>query len=149
MPTGFTEKPGICTVCTLPLDIPRHVHQQSHPACAKEAERLYNVKRWGAISDEERKKWNSLAKGKARERRALVITHYGGKCACCGEARMEFLCIDHINGGGLAHRRVAGMGTHMYKWIIKNGFPDDLRVLCHNCNMSYGFYGYCPHQQHS
>src|SRR3990170_1408240 len=24
-----------------------------------------------------------------------VIEHYGGKCSCCGENRIEFLCLDH------------------------------------------------------
>jgi hypothetical protein len=30
--------------------------------------------------------------------------------------------------------------------LIKNNFPDGFQVLCHNCNMSIGLYGYCPHQ---
>ena len=28
------------------------------------------------------------------------------------------------------------------------GFPKDkYRLLCHNCNQSMGWYGYCPHQK--
>jgi hypothetical protein len=29
--------------------------------------------------------------------------------------------------------------------LARNGFPDGYRVLCHNCNMALGQYGYCPH----
>lgn len=81
--------------------------------------------------------------------RKNIITHYGGKCACCGEIRMEFLALDHINGGGVQHRKSLGIkgGTKFYEWIWKNNFPDGFRILCHNCNVSLGIYGYCPHQK--
>jgi len=79
-----------------------------------------------------------------------AIEHYGGVCACCGEWQIEFLALDHINGGGKAHRmKASGVGWQFYRWLARNGWPDDppLRVLCHNCNQSIGFYGYCPHQR--
>lgn len=85
-----------------------------------------------------------------RRRRERVLAAYGGKCACCGEDRYEFLCIDHITGGGGKHRKeLAKNGTHLYLWLENNGYPDGYRVLCHNCNMSIGFYGYCPHNMKS
>lgn len=149
MPTGWTEKSAMCAICTLLLDVPRPVHQKWHPACAKEADRLYAKQRWAKISEEERKKWQAIDQQRNQERRTMVLDCYGGKCTCCGETRKEFLCMDHINGGGLEHRKIAGMGTNMYRWIIRNNFPDTLRVLCHNCNMSLGFYGYCPHERES
>lgn len=34
----------------------------------------------------------------------------------------------------------------IYRWLRINKYPKGFRTLCHNCNMSYGFYGYCPHQ---
>lgn len=81
--------------------------------------------------------------------RMEVINHYGNKCACCGELNIEFLAIDHINGGGNKHRRELKLssGTAFYNWIIKNNYPDTLRILCHNCNTSLGLYGYCPHNK--
>lgn len=80
--------------------------------------------------------------------RLAVISHYGGRCACCGERELAFLAIDHINGGGNAHRRqIRKQGRHYYLWLRDNGYPSDLRVLCHNCNMAIGFYGSCPHQK--
>jgi len=84
---------------------------------------------------------------KREEQKLLIFKHYGNKCACCGETRKEFLCIDHINGGGTKHHKeLHNQGTYLYAWLIKNNFPKGFRVLCHNCNMAIGLYGYCPHQ---
>jgi hypothetical protein len=93
-----------------------------------------------------------LKRGKEKilRERILVLTHYGGnppKCACCGESYIEFLAIDHINGGGSRHlKELRIKGQRFYEWLIKNNFPVGFRVLCHNCNMSLGLYGYCPHR---
>ncbi len=73
-----------------------------------------------------------------------AIVAYGGKCACCGEDRPEFLGIDHINGGGNKHRKEEGIHS-LSRWLRKNKYPEGFRVLCHNCNISIGSYGYCPH----
>ncbi len=73
-----------------------------------------------------------------------VIAHYGGKCTCCGETRIEFLALNHKNGDGLEQRRRNGFGTAFYQYVRKE-WPTDLNVLCHNCNVSLGMYGYCPH----
>jgi hypothetical protein len=73
-----------------------------------------------------------------------VIMLYGKVCACCGESRMEFLGIDHIKGGGTRHRRQCG--GNVYIPILQEPYnPKKYRVLCWNCNLSLGFYGYCPH----
>lgn len=77
--------------------------------------------------------------------RKEVIKHYGGECACCGERHFEFLAIDHIDGGGRKHRKK--INTPLPYWLRKNGFPPGFRILCHNCNMAIGRYGYCPHNQ--
>jgi hypothetical protein len=76
-----------------------------------------------------------------------TIKRYGGKCACCGESRREFLAIDHIDGGGEKHRKELGMrgGANFYGYLKSQGYPAGYRVLCHNCNQSLGSYGYCPH----
>ncbi len=58
---------------------------------------------------------------------------------------MEFLAIDHIDGGGTKHRKKIRTGMFHW-WLKKNGWPDGFRVACHNCNSALGHYGYCPHQ---
>lgn len=69
------------------------------------------------------------------------------QCACCKESHIEFLAIDHIGGGGNMHRKQIGQGWgRLYLWLKRQGYPSGYRVLCHNCNMSLAFYGYCPHQ---
>ncbi len=80
--------------------------------------------------------------------RLEVLTHYSKgepQCVCCGEKILEFLCIDHINGGG--SRQSKKTGVNIYAWLRKNEFPLGFRVLCHNCNSALGFYGYCPHSE--
>ncbi len=102
-------------------------------------------KRYMKTSSDSHKEYKKV---KNRERwqkkKTLVYDHYGKKCACCGESHVEFLTIDHIHGGGLAHRREIGPSM-IYQWLIKNNFPDGFRVLCMNCNFALGRYSHCPH----
>ena len=81
--------------------------------------------------------------------RVEVFEHYckgAPVCACpgCGVTWLEFLSIDHVHGGGVEHYRAVS-GRNIYAWLKRNNFPAGFRVLCHNCNQSYGNYGYCPH----
>jgi hypothetical protein len=81
--------------------------------------------------------------------RLAVLELYGGKpprCACCGETYIEFLAVDHINNDGGEHRKEISRQS-IYPWLLRNEYqPDRFQVLCHNCNLSKAFYGYCPHQ---
>jgi len=77
------------------------------------------------------------------EYRALVLGHYGDFCACCGEVLPPFLTVDHINGERYGSGRRGG--AELYRWLVKNSFPQGFRILCFNCNGSLGFRGYCPH----
>ena len=98
------------------------------------------------------KSWAEKNKENARKNRQLVINEYGGKCVCCGESEPKFLALDHINNDGAEHRRSIFTGRYkggnIVNWIIKNNYPKDiLQILCHNCNMSKGHWGYCPHKE--
>jgi hypothetical protein len=76
------------------------------------------------------------------------LVHYSSiipSCACCGEQDQEVLSIDHIGGDGRKHRREVGLGNQFYKHLVDAGFPSGYRVLCWNCNFSFGLYGECPH----
>lgn len=83
-----------------------------------------------------------------RKVRMEMLIAYGGKCACCGETEEKFLALDHVNGGGSAHKRNAGGGP-ISAIVKREGYPKDGRyqLLCHNCNSAKGFYGACPHTQ--
>jgi hypothetical protein len=82
------------------------------------------------------------------ESRDRVIQSYGNKCNCCGETEKTFLSIDHINNDGNIHRKSKKFsGRNHYRWIIKNNFPKNLQLLCHNCNFSKHLSGgICAHK---
>ena len=93
--------------------------------------------------------WQKVHDRHRRKLRNSALDAYGAWCHCCGEVHREFLAIDHINGGGCEHRRQLGNlnSTQFYRWLRNEGYPAGFRVLCHNCNMSLGAYGYCPHEE--
>lgn len=119
-----------------------------------ETKKLASARRYAAKPYRE---WDDEAKQLQRERHrayraehlAMVLNHYGARCACCGETEPIFLTVDHVRGNGAAHRREIKAGRsvdNLYRWIIKNGFPDDFQVLCFNCNCGrYRNGGQCPH----
>lgn len=90
-------------------------------------------------------------KKQSAEYRSLVFDHYGRKCECCGETIIEFLTIDHVDGGGTKHRKTLGgkSGTWFYRWLVKQGFPKGYRTLCYNCNCGrhHRGDGVCPHER--
>ena len=93
---------------------------------------------------------NELQRGYNRRVRAGVITAYGGKCTCCDERRVEFLSIEHLKGDGAEHRRKLGGsgGMSVYLDLKRRGYPHgDYTILCFNCNLARGFFGYCPHEK--
>jgi hypothetical protein len=100
-------------------------------------------------AEHRRRKREAVAKRRVAER-AATIAAYGGKCECCGESHHEFLGIDHVNGNGAEHRRSIrkGCGLSFYRWLQAQGYPkEEFRLLCWNCNLARGFYGYCPHER--
>lgn len=84
--------------------------------------------------------------------RMQVLSHYSNgllKCSCanCVETIVEFLTLDHIEGGGAKHKKSIGGSAAIWGWLIRNGYPEGFRVLCMNCNFSLGRVGYCPHDR--
>ena len=86
---------------------------------------------------------------KHKNNRVEILKYYSNgnpRCACCDETALQFLAIDHIKGGGNKHKqKLKRRGTEFAHWLIKNNFPKGFQILCHNCNMAKGFYGFCPH----
>jgi hypothetical protein len=80
--------------------------------------------------------------------RDQLVAAYGGKCACpkCPETNSAFLCLDHVNGDGKAHRMK--IGSHTYADLRRRGFPQEgFRLLCWNCNSATRFGQTCPHNE--
>lgn len=85
----------------------------------------------------------TAAEGARRHRgrlRAAVLAHYGQICACCDAT--EWLEIDHVGGGGNAHR-LALFGSRkanveFWRWLIIQDFPGGYQTLCRPCNRSKG-----------
>ena len=129
----------------------------SNGYCNECGARKYSESRMRRIDDVRRQHREHYARYRdkklkeAREQgqrlRRATIEAYGGKCVCCGEAQYEFLAIDHVNGGGNQHKKQlrTNSSASYYRWLRNNGYPADFRILCHNCNLSLGNYGYCPH----
>lgn len=98
-----------------------------------------NKERW--------KKWSFSSKENKAALRRDILANYGGECYCCGESNSEFLAIDHIGGNGRTHRKQFKSSFSYHKWIINNNYPNELRLLCHNCNSAIAYYGSCPHER--
>ena len=81
------------------------------------------------------------------EIRKDVINLYGSKCECCNESYYEFLAIDHVFGNGREERKEI-TGRPFLVSLLKVGKKQpNYRLLCHNCNSSFGYYNRCPHSK--
>lgn len=81
-----------------------------------------------------------------RRLKERVFSHYGTFCQCCGESRLVFLALDHLQDNGAEERRQVGQaGQRFYLWLQRNNFPPGYQVLCHNCNYAKS-HGGCPHR---
>jgi hypothetical protein len=109
--------------------------------------------------NEAKKYYGRYAKSESEKLRAkknLILEHYGAKCSCpgCDVTIRDFLTFDHIGGWKKVHpgRETRLPPKSFYAWIIKNNFPDTIRVLCMNCNWAIregyrsGGSGKCPHE---
>lgn len=85
----------------------------------------------------ERRSWERL--------RARVILAYGGRCSCCGERRVEFLTLEHVNRDGGEHRKMRGP-RGCWKDAERLGFPKNYTILCMNCNWVERHGARCPHK---
>lgn len=86
----------------------------------------------------------------AEKQRQRIYNAYGNKCVCCGEDNPLFLTVDHKNGNGRRYRKIlkVSSGTGYYGWIIRHNFPNNLQLMCFNCNCGrYRNGGICPHKQ--
>jgi len=151
-----------CIVCKKTFESGRDKERApSAKTCSKECEKLHQKelqKQWSIRNPQKVKTGNRRRanryykehkedyKKKREELRLETLIHYSNNpptCTCCGESHIEFLEIDHIHGGGTKQRQKTH--RHFYQWLKQNNYPEGYRVLCANCNKSFGQYGYCPH----
>lgn len=150
----FTDKPcpkghvterytsnGKCIEC---LKDPTHRRE------AQRRNRLRNPDRRKEKQDRFRAKnpdYHRTDMGRRREGNWLAaITRLGGKCACCDDDQLEFLQLDHKNGGGTAHRKKLSLGAFYY-WAATAPLREVkaiLRILCANCHHAISTRGQCP-----
>jgi hypothetical protein len=83
--------------------------------------------------------------------RIEVLAGYAAACACCDETDPDVLQIDHIAGGGVAHREQVGSSrsdtNSLLRHLRNEGFPTHrYRLLCANCNWATYVDGDCPHR---
>jgi hypothetical protein len=117
---------GICTSCGCK---PARIGSQCCVSCLDTRTQYYRRKRDEAYD--------------------IIFSRYGKTCKCCGEKNIEFLTLDHINGGGNKHRKELKStgGVGFYHKLIKLGLPEGFQTLCFNCNLaSHHNGGVCPHQ---
>lgn len=107
--------------------------------------------RYARQSSEQRAS-NARQKNESRRRRMEklwegVLSAYTRFCACCGETNRMFLTVDHMNGGGAAHRKQSGGSDGVLRWLRDHGYPAGFQILCFNCNCGRARNGdVCPHQ---
>lgn len=119
----FRVSRGLCVTCQSP--------SASHRCCACKARATH-----------QRRIQN-------REAFGVLRAQFGPDCVCCGESDPAFLTLDHINDDGNMQRRANSVNFDYASTLSRfrrNGWPDDLQVMCMNCNLGKERNGgVCPH----
>lgn len=108
--------------------------------------RAYKTK-WRLANPEQNKEIQRLFRHKQKD---ALIFGYGGCCSCCADKTREFLTLDHTEGGGGGHRKTIS-NQYLQTLLVRAGCPSEFkgrrfRLLCMNCNLAKGSFGYCPHR---
>ena len=127
------------------IDCKRKKEVEYYHKCYKKQRSKQNKKRYRKFTEEIKAHNKIITKLRQQKLRDMALTAYGNKCVCCEEDKKEFLCVDHVNGGGNQHRKLINGSFFLY--LFRMNYPKkEFRILCQNCNSSMGHYGYCPHQ---
>lgn len=105
--------------------------------CSKCRARRAKERREGRheMSPDKRAEYLAGRRDYMRQFRAKILAAYGGFCKCCGESIPEFLELHHKNNDGHAHRKEIGANSEsLYRWLVKNNFPDTMELICANCH---------------
>lgn len=101
-------------------------------------------KRWVCIACETA--YNSAYRARVM---GEMFDAYGGKCACCGNARRIVLELDHVDNNGAEDRRAIRRtgGFPMAARLRKEGWPPGFQLLCANCHAEKTKTGRCACQE--
>ncbi len=146
--TGILGRTKHCSECASRLRprFPVSISEKECPSC-KQIKPALSYYTNPCCKDGLQRTCKDCRRAERYSRKRRVIDHYSNgsnQCACCGESTYEFLTIDHVDGGGSNHRKQ--IGTSIIAYLIRHNFPHGYQILCFNCNVSKGFYGYCPHE---
>lgn len=76
-----------------------------------------------------------VSKCHARVKELAFVALGGYRCVRCGyDADRRALQIDHVEGGGIAHRRTFGNSSYSFYRYVAN-FTAQFQVLCANSNI--------------
>lgn len=106
--------------------------------------KIYNKERWQKKGIEMAKRYRPYSRNYRRKLKEQVLRHYSLNLKCVGWngvkcpfdcSDMRCLSIDHIEGGGLEHRKKirSNNGTGFYRWLRDHNYPKGYQVLCMNC----------------
>lgn len=111
------------------------------------AHRRYEKGRWHKMKPASRAKKIASVNRRRKQYRIAAVMKYGGRCNCCGESLIEFLCVDHVHNDGKVDRQTR-QNNELIVWMIRNPVDPRYQVLCYNCNMGKVINkGICPHQR--
>lgn len=88
------------------------------------------AKKWRRENGEKIKIYNKTRNLLRIQNKKIVFAHYKPICACCGETNIDVLTVDHKFGRH--NEKISGLV--LYRYIIKNNFPNRFQILCFNCN---------------
>ena len=142
LPSGVTKKYRY-TYCKSCAKQQRKDQRKADP----EKDNAMRLK-WKKANPERTRELNKKSRKKmAKIEKKKLLDAYGGKCECCGETDPHFLTLEHKNGVPDHHKINGRRKSHVYKLVEQEGYPDDYCLLCYNCNMAKGNYGFCPHDK--
>ena len=61
-----------------------------------------------------------------------IFAALGNKCIECGNEDLRVLQVDHVDGGGHAHRKASGSSIKYWMSVMKDLSP--YQLLCANCH---------------
>lgn len=110
----------------------------------KSRKRYNNSKKGKAARKRADEKWRQSEKGKKNQQiyrmtlKIIALQIYSDgqmKCKHCGyDKNIDCLSLDHIDNTGNLFRKGTGFRRSIYVWVYCHHYPDNLQVLCRNCN---------------